>query len=69
MVDGPPPHVGSLRIDAIHTPGHTEVHFTFDDLNGRGAPVAPSTLLATSRPYIDSSVSWNVARVFCTLTE
>jgi len=29
MVDGQPLQVGSLRIDAIHTPGHTEGHFAY----------------------------------------
>ncbi len=43
------------------------LQFCFEGLNGFRGPMAPSTLPATSRPYIESGVSWKLSRVPCTL--
>jgi hypothetical protein len=61
MVETLTPSGGSKRCLNDHGRG------AFNGLKGFGAPLAPSTLPATSRPYIESSVAWKSFRVPCTL--
>ncbi len=47
--------------------GFDQGRLVFSGLKSLGGPVSPSTLPATSRPYIESSVVWKSRCVPCTL--
>ena len=67
LTDDPSFHVESPPAFCTMAAQLRFLQFCFEGLNGFRGPMAPSTLPATSRPYIESGVSWKLSRVPCTL--